>query len=311
MQAAHDWCPSVNEIKQVSNIEEAISIQDRIKPLVQIPADEIGTDEQGSWWLASKYMIALDIAYSTRSNLAVASGVLYRIDHCYQNGKIIHQERKIVERVSRGQAATFPYQAGLLAFREIPLLTTVLEELLVLVKANRVEEKEDGGDIEDNEKVVLLCDGAGIAHPRFCGLACHLGVLYQCASIGVAKNHLNGEYNGESLGSSRSSYVPLYIQDRIVGSVLRSQDCIRPIFVSPGHLISIDQAREVVLYSCHRYRLPEPIRRADHIGRMELKRLEKEEGDKEEKGDAEFRKRVAKPKSKSIIHGQRSKQQDN
>lgn len=295
-QPAYHLFTTIDEIKRVSSVEEALAIQDRIEPLVQILADEKDPDEEESW-LMGKSIIALDIAYSTSSNLAVASGVLYRInDQDEKNEKI--KGEFITERFSSGQA-TFPYQPGLLAFREIPLLVKVIEELLILVEVENIDGKKDNNSNQDD--IILLCDGAGIAHPRFCGLACHLGVLFQCCSIGVAKNHLIGEFDETSLDSNRSSYSLLYIKSRIVGNVLRSQNQIRPIFVSPGHLISIDRARQLVLHLCHKYRLPEPIRRADHIGRMELKRLEQ----------GEIIKEVAKPKSKSIIHGQRKEQQGN
>lgn len=68
------------------------------------------------------------------------------------------------ERVGTGRT-TFPYVPGLLAFREMPGLLDVLGAL------------DTGVDL-------LLCAGQGLAHPRRCRLACHLGVLTGLAARG-------------------------------------------------------------------------------------------------------------------------------
>lgn len=67
---------------------------------------------------------------------------------------------------------TFPYVPGLLSFRELP---AALEEL---------EARPD----------LLVCDAHGYAHPRRFGLACHLGVLTDTPTIGVAKSLRVGEH---------------------------------------------------------------------------------------------------------------------
>lgn len=255
MDLKDDTAPSIAEVVNVKDIEDALRIQTKIQSLIRIPQDRSLRTALSS----AHVIIALDIAYSTKSDLTVASGVVWDMK----------KEEIIYEKVSRGQVS-FPYHPGLLAFREIPLLVDIIKDALSFVECSN-------GDGKEPVEVIILCDGAGIAHPRLCGIACHLGVLFDVPSIGVAKNHLAGEYNDTNLQSERGSYQDLKIQDQIVGSVLRSQIDIRPIFVSPGHQISVDRARNVVLQLCHRYRLPEPIRRADHIGRVELKRIEEQE----------------------------------
>jgi deoxyribonuclease V len=301
--------PTVAEVEQVSSFSEAISIQAKIERLVRIPADDDeSTTRQRAGCRGPTIVLALDIAYSTQSNLAVASGVLYRYDASpapphppsslaaeskdaagtSPRSTPVEEEGEgivLAEKVASGRV-TFPYQPGLLAFREIPLLSRIIEDFLPSSSPMKCKDRQDaqGGDSE-KEEVILLCDGAGIAHPRFCGIACHLGVLYQCPSIGVAKNHLVGDFcnGGEAtappLDVARGSHARLQLQDRSVGTILRTQTNIRPIYVSPGHLVSIQRANDLVLSLCHRYRIAEPLRRADHIGRMELKRLEHQERD--------------------------------
>jgi deoxyribonuclease V len=142
------------------------------------------------------------------------------------------------------QPPTFPYIPGLLSFREIPVLISAWSQL---------------GAKPD----VIFCDGQGIAHPRGLGLASHLGLLLKCPSVGCAKSRLVGEY--EEVPASRGSWRPLMYSGKLVGSVLRTRTDVKPVFVSPGHRVGIDQARKLVLSACIKYRLPEPSRAAHRL----------------------------------------------
>lgn len=139
---------------------------------------------------------------------------------------------------------TFPYIPGLLSFREIPAVLKAMEQL---------EAKPD----------LLLCDGQGIAHPRRCGIASHLGVLLDIPSIGIAKTRLTGTHG--TLPEPKGSRVPLMDGDERIGSVLRTRTGVKPLYVSPGHRISIATADELVLRCTTRYRLPETTRRAHKL----------------------------------------------
>ena len=142
------------------------------------------------------------------------------------------------------QPATFPYIPGLLSFREIPVLLEAWKQLAT---------KPD----------VIFCDGQGIAHPRGLGLASHLGILLNHPTVGCAKKRLVGQY--EDVEPNRGCWKPLHYNNKVVGSVLRTRDRVKPVFVSPGHMVGIDQAREFVLNACTKYRLPEPIRAARRL----------------------------------------------
>ncbi len=138
----------------------------------------------------------------------------------------------------------FPYIPGLLSFREVPALLAALETLSV-------------------PPDLLLCDGQGLAHPRRCGLACHLGVLTGLPSIGVAKSRLIG--NPDPLGPHKGDYAWLWDQGEIIGAVVRTRRAVQPLYVSLGHKISLDTAIRFVLACTSRYRLPETTRRAHHL----------------------------------------------
>jgi deoxyribonuclease V len=110
---------------------------------------------------------------------------------------------------------------------------------------------------------LLLCDGQGLAHPRRFGLACHIGVLSQTPSIGVAKTLLTGVH--EPVASERGSWQPLLDDGEVVGAAVRTAAAVKPIFVSVGHRVSLTTAIEYVLRCTRRYRLPETTRWAHRI----------------------------------------------
>lgn len=115
---------------------------------------------------------------------------------------------------------------------------------------------------------VLVCDGYGVAHPRRFGLACHLGVLTDLPSFGIAKTPFVGTY--ERPGEERGSTSPLRDGGEVVGRVLRTRTGVKPVFVSAGHRISLDAACRLTLALTPEYRLPETTRRADRLSRDAL-----------------------------------------
>ena len=135
----------------------------------------------------------------------------------------------------------FPYIPGLLSFREIPMLLGAWEKLSVLPD-------------------VLVVDGIGIAHPRRLGIASHLGLTLGIPTIGCAKSVLIGKY--EEPDNVRGAYSYLTDKDEVIGAALRTKVNVKPVFVSPGHLITLEESIEMVLKATIKHRLPEPTRLA-------------------------------------------------
>jgi deoxyribonuclease V len=108
-----------------------------------------------------------------------------------------------------------------------------------------------------------MLDGHGYAHPRRFGLACHVGVICRKPTIGCAKSRLTGLH--DEPGLARGSRSPLADGAVTLGTVLRTRDAVKPVFVSVGHRIDLETAEQVVLGSAVRYRLPEPTRLADRL----------------------------------------------
>jgi deoxyribonuclease V len=150
-------------------------------------------------------------------------------------------ESTVVERVSARAAEAFPYVPGLLSFRELPV---------VLEAFRRLRQVPD----------VVLVDGQGLAHPRRLGIASHLGLWLGLPTVGCAKSRLCGKH--EPPGLRRGEWAGLRDDGEEIGRVLRTRDRIKPLYISPGHLVSMERAVQIVLDCGRGYRLPEPTRLA-------------------------------------------------
>ncbi len=151
---------------------------------------------------------------------------------------------QLVDQAIAQQATRFPYVPGLLSFREIPAILEALQSL-------------------SRPPDMLLCDGQGLAHPRRFGLACHLGLLTDLPSIGVAKSRLVGRH--EALPEHKGAWVPLLDKKEVIGAVLRTRAQVKPLYISIGHRISLASAIQYVLACTTRYRLPETTRAAHNL----------------------------------------------
>lgn len=145
--------------------------------------------------------------------------------------------------VARRQIS-FPYVPGYLSFREAPAVLDALASLHITPD-------------------LLICDGHGLAHPRRCGIACHLGVLADLPSIGCAKSILVGTHG--PLPDVRGAWTPLRHDNDIVGAALRTRPGVRPVYVSIGHRVSLETAIQFVMACVTRYHLPETTRVADAL----------------------------------------------
>ena len=156
---------------------------------------------------------------------------------------VLNKELEVVDRAVIKDAIPFPYIPGLLSFREIPMLVKAWEKL---------ERKPD----------VLVADGVGIAHPRRMGIATHLGLVLGIPTIGCAKSVLTGVYKepGEEPGSVSFMHDPK--TKEVIGAALRTKRKVKPVYVSPGHLITLEESIEIIKSGVIRHRLPEYTRRA-------------------------------------------------
>ena len=184
-----------------------------------------------------KTVAGLDLSFDVEGNQGHAAVVVLSYPDC-----------RVLETRYATAALRMPYIPGLLSFRESP----VALEAFAQVQA-----------VPD----LLMVDGQGLAHPRGFGIACHLGVLLGVPSIGVAKSFLYGKYDAEALGEAAGVSVPLHDRagQRVIGSVTRTKQRTNPLFLSPGHRVSVESATRLVLDCVRGYRLPEPTRQAHNL----------------------------------------------
>ncbi|WP_438871461.1 endonuclease V [Paractinoplanes lichenicola] len=181
----------------------------------------------------------LDVTYDTGSDRAVAAAVVVDV-----------ASLEVVEVAFHRGEATFPYVPGLLAFREVPLLVAAIERL-------------------STPPALLVCDGYGLAHPKRFGLASHLGVVLDLPSYGVAKTAFVGEFTPPA--EQRGAHADLTDAGEVIGSVVRTQTAVKPVFVSAGHRIGLDDCVSLTLRLSGRHRIPEPTRQADIESRKMLR----------------------------------------
>ncbi|MGB0560385.1 MAG: deoxyribonuclease V [Spirulinaceae cyanobacterium] len=180
-----------------------------------------------------RYVAGLDAGFDKAQKLTRAAAVV-----------LTFPELERVEAVTAQVSTAFPYVPGYLSFREIPALLAALEKLTTTPD-------------------LILCDGQGYAHPRRFGLACHLGVILDCPTIGVAKSRFIGEH--DAVPAAKGQWTPLRDRGETIGAVVRSRLNTKPIYVSIGHRIALETAIDYVLRCTPRYRLPETTRQADRL----------------------------------------------
>ncbi|SER92949.1 Endonuclease V [Vreelandella subterranea] len=151
----------------------------------------------------------------------------------------------VIEQVVHREPTRMPYIPGLLSFREIPAALGAFAKLTV-------------------QPELVMVDGQGVAHPRRLGVAAHLGLWLDTPTIGIAKSRLTGRH--AEVGEQRGDWVPLTARGgEVIGAVLRSRTRVKPVFVSPGHRLSLDTSLQWVLRCLGATKLPEPTRLADRL----------------------------------------------
>jgi deoxyribonuclease V len=190
-----------------------------------------------------RFVAGADCAFSADKKTIFAAAVVYD-----------RETQLVVEIAHATRPVEFPYVPGFLSFREGPAVKQAIGAL-----------KHEFG--------AILFDGQGFAHPRRCGIASHLAIELDRPGVGVGKSRLIGTSANPALKAG--STAPLVDGEEQIGVVLRTQNGIRPVFVSVGHRVDLASALKLVLACCTRYRIPEPTRQAD----IEVARLKSRSAD--------------------------------
>lgn len=215
-------------LPNITTVEEAIAWQRQLAPKV-IREDRLGEVRR---------VAGVDVGFEENYTIAKAAVVVLSFPE-------LEPQAQAIARLP----TAFPYVPGLLSFREIPVLLEALQQL-------------------ETPPDLIMCDGQGLAHPRRLGIACHLGVLIDVPTIGVAKSRLLGQH--EAVEAAKGSWQPLWDRGECVGAVVRSRTNVKPLYISIGHRLSLPTAIDCVLRCATKYRLPETTRQADKLSRGSL-----------------------------------------
>jgi deoxyribonuclease V len=158
---------------------------------------------------------------------------------------------ELVESKTAYCKTRFPYIPTLLSFREIP--PTILS-------IKKLQTKPD----------VFLIDGQGYAHPYHCGLASHLGIIIGKPTIGVAKSRLFGEVENTE---HQKDVAFLKYKGEIIGAAVTTKSGSQPVYVSVGHMVSLETAIRIVKESIRGNRIPEPLLKAHEIATAEKRKI--------------------------------------
>jgi deoxyribonuclease V len=192
--------------------------------------------------ISPHFIAGVDIAVGKAGGMAQAAAIV-----------LSYPELRLVEISLAQGELDFPYIPGLLSFRELPLILAACQKLSVTPD-------------------LILVDGQGVAHPRRIGLACHLGLFLDTPTIGCAKSRLCGQH--EMPDEKPGSYAKLVDKGETIGVALRTRPGVKPVYISTGHKIDLENAIYWVLECSKGYRLPEPTRLAHLAAGGSLKQEE-------------------------------------
>jgi deoxyribonuclease V len=217
------------------HLEDMSQLQEELAKRVIIPPT-------GEGWLPEKgaSILSLDVQYVGDMGYVAIDHMLWEVGP--------------QEIFAVCEPVTEPYVPGYFAFREGPVLRSAVQKVIEWM---------------GESPSLIIVDGHGLAHPRKFGVACWLGIELGLPVVGCAKETLV-MYEGE-LGEAVGSRLPVCVEGETVGYALRTALDVKPVFVSPGHFVSLSTSIACVLGLGGGFRVIEPLRRADQACRAYAK----------------------------------------
>ncbi|MEM2970313.1 MAG: endonuclease V [Candidatus Bathyarchaeia archaeon] len=180
-----------------------------------------------------RYVAGVDVAYRKSTSVGAVAVLEY-------------ESLKLVESQTATCKTRFPYIPTLLSFREIPPSILCIRKLRITPD-------------------VFLVDGHGFAHPYGCGFASHLGLAIGKPTIGVAKDKLFGELKNLK---AQEGLVFLKHDGKVIGAAVTTKSGCKPVYVSVGHMISLETAIKIVKHCTRNNRIPVPILKAHEMANL-------------------------------------------
>lgn len=144
-----------------------------------------------------------------------------------------------VERSMEEDEIPFPYTLELAAFREGKVICKALEK----IKA-----------IPD----LLMIHGDGVNAPGGVGVASHIGIIFDIASIGCFRRFRTGDR--PRVRREKGSITKIVRDKREIAAAFRTKHKVKPIYISSGYKVGLDDSVRIVQSMLRGFRMPEPIR---------------------------------------------------
>ena len=185
-----------------------------------------------------RFVAGVDVAYARGMSIGAVAVLDY-------------DSLKLVESQTAFCKTRFPYIPTLLSFREIPPTVLSIKKLHV-------------------QPDIFLVDGQGFAHPYRCGFASHLGLAIGKPTIGVAKSRLFGEAERTK---TEDKVAFLKNKGEVVGAIVTIKRGCKPVYVSVGHMVSLETAIKIVKHCARHNRIPEPVLKAHETATLEKRKI--------------------------------------
>lgn len=183
-----------------------------------------------------RHVAGIDVAYT--KNMAIAAAAILE-----------YNSLELEETQTAYCTTRFPYVPTLLAFREIMPSVQCIRKLQI-------------------QPDIFLVNGHGYAHPYYCGLASHLGLVLRSPTIGIARNKLVGE-----IQKTQQEVAFITHKGRIIGARLEIDSKYKPIYVSTGHMVSLPTAISIAQQTTYNRSLPEPLFKAHQTATREKRKI--------------------------------------
>jgi len=159
---------------------------------------------------------------------------------------VVMEGHSVVATATATRTLVRPYQAGYLSLTIGPILDDVVAALSL---------RPD----------MILVNGAGRDHVRGAGLAIQLGAALDVPTVGVTERPDVG--SAPEPDSHRGDWTPVRIDNRLVGFRVRTLSKANPLMAHAAWLTTPETARDTVLRTSGRQRVPEPLQRARELSR--------------------------------------------
>lgn len=215
-------------------VESGFSVEKAHKTQLQMSRKIVFEDRLPS---NIRFIGGVDVAYTENMSIGAIAVLEYN-------------SLKLVDSQVASCETRFPYIPTLLSFREV---------LPAVLASKKLDVQPD----------VFLVDGQGFAHPYGCGFASHLGLVLGEPTIGVAKSKLLGVLKKNTFNDVSF----LEYNGKTVGAAVTTKRGCKPVYVSVGHMVSLETAIKIVKHCAPFRRIPEPIVKAHEIATSEKRKI--------------------------------------